>query len=309
MTTKNSRLIRLILNGKSAGNESVRSAVSTVRKAGHRVEVRVTWEFGDAARETVAAARDGAEVVVAGGGDGTVNEVVTGMMSVENPGDCALAILPLGTANDFATGCGIPIGDPLAALELAATGNSVAIDIGQVNDQYFVNVASGGFGAEVTVNTPPKMKKAIGGAAYALMGIATAARIAPHHCKVILPSGKSYEGDVFVMAVGNGRQCGGGQQVAPLAVLNDGLLDLMVVHDIDLLSFGNLINEWSHPDDETNKNISYAQLESFRIESQEPLPVNLDGEPVRAKIYDFRAVPNAVRLVLPSGAPLKTDHT
>ena len=131
-------------------------------------------------------------------------------MSTESPSKCAVAILPLGTANDFATGCGIPIGEPLAALKLASEGNAVPIDIGQANENYFVNVASGGFGAEVTTNTPPQLKKTIGGAAYAIMGIVTAANMTPHACTVTLPDGDTKTGDVFVLTIGNGRQCGGG---------------------------------------------------------------------------------------------------
>ena len=297
------RFVRVVLNGKSSGNEAVRAAVETVRAEGHQVEVRATWEFGDAARYAADAVQDGADVVVAGGGDGTVNEVVSGLMSTETPLKSALAILPLGTANDFATGCGIPIGDPLAALRLAATGDSFAIDIGQANERYFVNVASGGFGAEVTTQTPTQLKKALGGAAYAVTGIATAAKMTPHACTLKLPNGNSSSGDVFVLAIGNGRQSGGGQQVAPHAHINDGLLDLMVVHDVDLISFGNLVNEWIALGDESNQNISYAQLPSFRIECDELLQINLDGEPVHEKVYEFRAVHEAIRFVLPPNSP------
>ncbi|MGI9518554.1 MAG: lipid kinase YegS, partial [Pirellulaceae bacterium] len=305
MASTPSRFIRVVLNGKSAGNPQVRSAVSAVREAGHRVEVRVTWEYGDSVRYVAEAVKDGVDVIVAAGGDGTVNEVVTGMMATEEPVASALAIIPLGTANDFATGCGIPIGDPLAALQLAASGQAVAIDIGQANERYFVNVASGGFGAEVTTQTPPNLKKALGGAAYVVTGIATAAKMTPHRCTVTLPTGESREGAVFVLAVGNGRQAGGGQQLAPNAILNDGKLDLIAVHDVNLLSFGNLVNEWVSLGDASNQNVSYAQLESFRIECEEPLQVNLDGEPVREQVYEFRAIPKAIRLVLPkSGLPL-----
>jgi lipid kinase YegS len=224
-------------------------------------------------------------------------------MSTDCATQSALAILPLGTANDFATGCGIPIGDPLAALELAVNGNAIPVDIGQANENYFVNVASGGFGAEITTKTPPQLKKAIGGAAYAMMGIVSAPNMTPRSCTVRLPDGETINGDVFVLTVGNGRQCGGGHQVAPQALINDGLLDLMVVHDVGLLSFGSLVNEWISPGDESNQNVSYAQLPSFRIECEQPLQINLDGEPVREKVYEFRVLPNAIRLVLPGNSP------
>lgn len=298
------RFVRVVLNGKSSGNANVRAAVMAVRKLGHRVDVRVTWEFGDAARYAKEAAVDGADVVVAAGGDGSINEVVSGLMTLDHPRSVKLGIIPLGTANDFATGCGIPIGDPLAALRLAADGEATAIDIGQVNEQYFVNVASGGFGAEVTATTPPELKKALGGAAYALHGIATAATMTPRHCTLTLPNGQSHEGNVFILEVGNGRQCGGGQRVTPHALLDDGLLDLMVVHDVNLITFGDLVNQWVTLGDERNQNISYLQLESFKIECDEPLQINLDGEPVCERVYEFRAVPKAIRLILPPDSEL-----
>ena len=84
MKTDNQR-IRVILNGKSSGNIDVRSAVGKVRELGHQVEVRVTWEFGDAARYAADAVRDEVDVVVAAGGDGTVNEVVAGLMATDSP--------------------------------------------------------------------------------------------------------------------------------------------------------------------------------------------------------------------------------
>jgi len=298
------RSLRIVLNGKAAGDPALRVAVNEIRRQGHSLEVRVTWESGDAARYASEAVRDGVDVIVAAGGDGTVNEVVQGVLSTSNPSDSAVAVVPFGTANDFAAGCGIPLGDPLAALRLAATGSAVAIDVGKANDQYFVNVASGGFGAEVTAQTPPQLKKAIGGAAYSLMGLVTAAKMSPHHCRVTLPDGTTRQGNVLVMTVANGRQCGGGQQVAPRALLNDGLLDFTIVHDVDLNSFGQVLAELMTLGDESNEFVSYAQLSSLKIESDNDLQVNLDGEPVRASAYEFSILPQAIRFVLPPAAPV-----
>ncbi|TWT85127.1 putative lipid kinase YegS [Planctomycetes bacterium CA13] len=299
-----SRLMRLIINGKSAGDPELRSAVGELRDSGQPIEVRVTWEGGDAARYAAEAVRDGVDVIIAGGGDGTVNEVVGGILSTDKPNSAAVAVLPYGTANDFAAGCSIPIGNPLSALTLAATGNIVPIDVGRANDSYFVNIASGGFGAEVTANTPPELKKALGGTAYSLMGIVTAAKALPHHSRVTLPDGTSKSGDVLVMTAANGRQCGGGQQVAPKAYLNDGLLDFMIVHDVDMQSFGQVLSEILTLGDESNEYVSYAQLPSLRIECDNPFQVNLDGEPVRSKVFEFSVLPKAIRFVLPPNAPL-----
>src|SRR5438874_9508622 len=114
MNTKARRKrVQLILNGKVAANDALRAAVARQRKAGHRIQVRVTWEKGDA-RQFVSKA-DEMDVLVAAGGDGTLNEVLHGLMDLPEVTRPMLGIVPLGTANDFAAGCGIPR-DPAKAL-------------------------------------------------------------------------------------------------------------------------------------------------------------------------------------------------
>src|SRR5438270_62146 len=118
MTQQPGRSLHLIVNAKARDDESLRAAVEAVRGRGHRVEVRATDQVGDAERLAAEAARAGAETVVAVGGDGTLNEVVNGVARAAWPVRCAVGVVPLGTANDFAGGCQIPRNDPAAALDL-----------------------------------------------------------------------------------------------------------------------------------------------------------------------------------------------
>lgn len=297
------RSMRLVINGKAAGDPALRAAVKALREAGTPVEACVTWESGDAARFAAAAAHDGVDVVVAAGGDGTVSEVVNGLVRAGGAHKTAAAVVPYGTANDFATACGIARGEPLAALQLAATGSPRMIDVGQANDRYFVNVASGGFGAKVTAETPPQMKKVLGGAAYSLMGLVTAAKMTPYRGKLISPEGEQH-GSMILMAVGNGRLAGGGYPVAPRALLDDGLLDVMIIADVEPRDFGVLLGELMNLGDPANRFAIYRQLESFRIESEAPLHMNLDGEPVAETTFDFRTLPRRIRFILPEECPL-----
>lgn len=303
MQPANQRTVRLIVNGKAAGDSALRHAVHQVREEGTRIEVRVTWEAGDAARLVDEAVRDGVDVIAAAGGDGTVGEIVNGLMRLPNPAAAAVAVIPYGTANDFATGCGIAKGDPLSALRLAAHGEARAIDVGRANDRYFINVASGGFGARVTAETPTQMKKVLGGAAYSLVGLVTAAKMTPYHGRLIAPTGEAV-GDMLLMAVGNGRLAGGGYAVAPLARLDDGLLDVMVVLNSELSDVGVVLNELMSPTAKDNRFVVYRQLAAFRVETDVPLHVNLDGEPMLAAAIDFAVVPRAARFILPEHAPL-----
>ncbi len=158
----------LILNGKGANEPQLREAVNLLRDEGIDIHVRVTWEKGDAARFIDEALQLNVETVIAGGGDGTINEVATAL--VERGGKMALGILPLGTANDFATSVGIPQ-DLASALKLAIVGRDVPIDIARVNDKTgFINMATGGFGTRITTETPEKLKAALGGVSYLIHG-------------------------------------------------------------------------------------------------------------------------------------------
>ena len=112
--------IRILLNGKKAGLGPVRSAIFKARESGV-VEVRSTWEGSDVKRLVQEAIDEGCQRLVAGGGDGTVNEIADALLRLAADDRPELAILPLGTANDFATGCMIP-SEPLAALTLAQSG-------------------------------------------------------------------------------------------------------------------------------------------------------------------------------------------
>jgi diacylglycerol kinase family enzyme len=117
--------VRLILNDKKAGLQPVRDAVATLRRSGLALEVRVTWERGDMERLVAEAVAEGIDRIIAGGGDGSVNEMANGLMHLDHLDAAsrpAMAILPLGTAYDFATACRVPI-DPVATLRLAFEGS------------------------------------------------------------------------------------------------------------------------------------------------------------------------------------------
>jgi lipid kinase YegS len=293
------RRVRLIINGKAAGNDTLRAAVVDQRGVGHRIEVRVTWEKGDAQRFVSEAGK--VDLLIAAGGDGTLNEVVHGLMGLSTDARPVLGVVPLGTASDFATACGIPR-DPEKALALCMEGEAVPIDVGKANDYWFVNAASAGFGAQVTATTSPDLKRLLGPTAYTVMGAILAMNVHQYHGKLTLPD-REVTGPGPVAIVGNGRQTGGGFQVAPRALIDDGLLDVLVVRHIPataLLSAARELQQLS-PDGEY---ISYWQTPWAEVHSEEVIPVNLDGEPVRLSSVRYEAVPRAIRLVVPPNCPL-----
>jgi len=295
--------VHLILNGKVAGNDAIRAAVARQRAAGHRIEVRVTWEMGDARRfASEAGERD---LVVAAGGDGTLNEVLHGLMDLSEAARPILGIVPLGTANDFATGCGIPR-DPAKALALCLRGEPVPIDIGKANDNWFINAASSGFGAQITATTSPELKRLLGPAAYTVMGAILAINLHHYQGKLSLPD-REITGSGPVAIVGNGRQTGGGIQVAPHARIDDGLLDVLVVRQISptaLLAAARELQQL-RPD---GQYISYWQTPWLEVHPEEAIPVNLDGEPLRFSTVRYEAVPKAVQLIVPPNCRLLSQR-
>jgi lipid kinase YegS len=262
--------------------------------------VRVTWEYGDGLRYVEEAAKRQVGCVIAGGGDGTVNEVAHGLALIDGKQRPALGILPLGTANDFATACLIPE-DPLGALTLSLTASPLAVDLVRANDRYFLNVASAGFGAAVTSDTPVELKNFLGGGAYTLVGVLKVLNFTPYPVRL---RGENYEfhGDAVIGAVCNGRQAGGGQVMAPGAVINDGLFDVRIVRSFPLTAMNQVITEMLNPSPhgEFVNAFQSSWLEAF---VDEPVPVNLDGEPYRSRSTRFDILPGFIRLALPTDCP------
>jgi lipid kinase YegS len=299
-----SKKVQLILNGKAEGNDALKTAVARQRAIAHTIEVRVTSEKGDARR--LVAETGEVDLLIAAGGDGTLNEVIHGLMDLSDIARPVFGVVPLGTANDFATSCGIPH-DPEQALALCMEGKEVPVDVGKANEHWFLNAASIGFGAEITATTPPELKRVLGPAAYAVMGAILATNLHHYKGKLILPD-REITGRGPVAIVGNGRQAGGGVQVTPRACIDDGLLDVLVVREIPalaLLAAARELQELS-PDGEY---ISYWQTPWAEVHTEEAIPVNLDGEPVRFSSVRYEAVSNALRLIVPPNCPLlSTQH-
>lgn len=300
---------RLILNGKSAGNDELREAVGHWRGQGVQLEVRVTWEEGDAERYVAEAIDQGVDVIVAAGGDGTLSAVAETLAHRGEPADTlpSLALVPMGTANDFATSAGIPT-DPEEAFALITRVSARPIDLLRVDADamrwWCANLASGGFGTQVTVETDAGLKKMLGGLAYVITGIAKLGRIEPITARLTGPD-FAWEGGFIALGIGNGRQAGGGQQLCPQALIDDGLLDLTVVPELDgevAATLGQMLTGGKEAALERVAN--RAQLPWLQIDAPQALTLNLDGEPVQAQRFRIDCVAGRVRMHLPADCEL-----
>lgn len=300
---------RLILNGKSTGNAELREAVHALRERRATLEVRVTWEEGDAERYVAEAIAHGVETIIAAGGDGTLSEVAETLAHRDEDADAlpSLGLVPLGTANDFATAAEIP-DDPEQALALIEHEPPRPVDLLRIDADgerwWCANVASGGFGTEVTVDTDEGLKKMLGGLAYLVTGISRLGRIEPIQARVRAP-GFDWEGGFIALGVGNGRQAGGGQVLCPDAHIDDGLLDLTLIPELSgevASTFTALVTGGKRG--ALEQVAERVQAPWVEIEAAQPLTLNLDGEPVRARRFRIDCVPGRVRLHLPLDSPL-----
>ena len=300
---------RLILNGKAAGDPILREAIQHMRTQGVDLSVRVTWESGDTERVMAEALADRVDTVVAAGGDGTLSGVAAALAqcaddAIRLP---SLALVPMGTANDFAVAAGIPE-EPGEALALVSRTAAQPIDLLHIDcdgkTHWCANLASGGFGTKVTVETDEGLKKMLGGLAYLITGIAKLGRIDPIQARILGP-GFEWQGEFIALGIGNGRQAGAGQVLCPDALIDDGLLDLTIVPQLTgevAHTIGTLI---SHGKRSALDRVAVReQLPWVEIQAQVPLTLNLDGEPRAAQRFLISCVPSRVRMHLPPGCPL-----
>ncbi len=259
------------------GLEVLRQEVEGLRAEGHEVRPRLTFEGGDAPRFARSAADWGAELLIAAGGDGTINGVVNGALEADWRG--RLGIIPMGTANDFAVGLDLPQTIP-EAMAVAVGGTPREVDVARLNDRYFVNVSTGGFGATATEETASDAKRLLGPWAYLITGVKKFPELRPSRARFVSPEGEVYAGDVMLFAVGNAKRTGGGSMLTPRAEFADGKLDVMIVPGLPRMDFVALLPDLRAGTHVDNPDVLYLQTEWLEVTAEEDLSVNVDGEPV-----------------------------
>ncbi|NNA56495.1 MULTISPECIES: lipid kinase YegS [Pseudomonas] len=287
----------LILHGKQALNEAVRAAVEGKRKQGWELAVRLTWEAGDAQRLVHEGLAAGYKQIIAGGGDGTLRDIAEALAAHSH--QASLVLLPLGTANDFSRAAGIPL-EPAEALELLDVPPR-NIDLGAVGEQIFLNMATGGFGSQVTANTSEDLKKVLGGAAYLFTGLSRFSELHAAYGELQGPD-FHWSGELLALGIGNGRQAGGGHELCPQALADDGLLDISILPAPQEL-VGTLKSLLSDGFGLDNMFVR-ARLPWVEIKVAEGLSINLDGEPLEGDSLRFEARPGALQVHLPEHSPL-----
>ncbi|GAA0430072.1 diacylglycerol kinase [Lentibacillus halophilus] len=268
---------RIIYNPTS-GRESFKRELPTVLErlevAGFETSAHATVCEGNASRAARLAAERQFDLVIAVGGDGTINEVVNGMAEQEyRP---KLGIIPTGTTNDFARALWIPR-DIEKAVDVILSGQSMPMDIGRVNDQYFMNMAGGGKLTELTYEVPSKLKTMLGQLAYYMKGIEMLPSLKPTHARIEY-DGTVIEEDIMLFLVSNTNSVAGFEKLVPDAKLDDGYFDLLILKEMNLAEFVRIATLAQRGSHLTNRKIIYTQAEYINVETDDDMQLNIDGE-------------------------------
>ena len=291
----------LVILNPAAGTADDRSPIDAARHAlsdaGHRVEVRETTRQGDAERLAREAVESGTAIVVAAGGDGTLNEVVNGIASVDQAlSTCALGLLPLGTGNDFARSIGIRDRD--VAVAALGAGATRAIDLISLDQRVFLNASAGGFTAETSAYVTSGLKQAVGPLAYLIGGARAVLEYEPVGVRVEA-DGHMIETDLQLFAVCNGAYIGGGHLLAPTALPDDGAMEVCVVRAASTMDFLTLLPRLSSGDHVDDEDVAYFRTREVSMTFSRPIRINTDGEVFEASRCRYRMHAGAVRMLAP----------
>jgi YegS/Rv2252/BmrU family lipid kinase len=279
--------VLIILNRVSRKKELFTSQIHPPLKARFNPEIRETQYAGHAESLAAEGIRDGFDVILSAGGDGTMHQVVNGIMA-QDKALPTVGLIPLGSGNDLARSLGIStdVTRIISQIERRSV-RDVDVGIANVHDgsgnpvtRYFINECSMGMGPEVVRRVNKTSHRGMAaGLMYTSAIIATFLRLRPEKISV-KSDGFRWSGKSRVMAIANGRSFGHGNYIAPRAKMDDGLLDVFVAGNPPLLRFLLLLQALKRPRESRNKYLSYSQTVRAEVFGDRPLPVEADGEPI-----------------------------
>lgn len=237
--------------------------------------------------------REGMDLVIVCGGDGTINAAARGVIEAGLP----MGILPLGTANDLARTLAIP-NDLNAAADIIAAGYTRRIDVGEVNGHPFFNVASIGLSADLARGLTRETKRRWGRMGYAVAALKVLTRARPFHATIISKNGE-VRVKTLQIAVGNGRHYGGGNIVERSAAIDDKHLDLYSLELGNVWKLALMVRSFRAGEHGAWQEVRTDRCTEFEIRTRRPRPINTDGELVTFTPARFVVLPDAVDVFAP----------
>ena len=287
------RALLLVNRYARRGQQQLDEAVTQLKSLRFELE-EVSIDHPDRLPEIIRDYRETVDLVIIGGGDGTLNAAVEGLVDTHLP----LGILPLGTANDLARTLGIPATLP-EACQIIAAGKMHPIDLGWVNGKYFFNVASLGLSVQITRKLTKEVKQRWGVFAYAATAMQALWTSRRFHAEIQMEGGRSQEVRTIQIAVGNGRYYGGGMTVAEDAAIDDQRLDLYsleVKHWWQMLA---LLPAMRRGSQGMSPWVQTWQGKEFHVHTRRPRSINTDGEITTSTPAHFRVIPKAISVFVP----------
>ena len=275
---KRCRIIYNPTSGREAMKNNLVDILNILERAGYETSAYATTpEPNSAKNEAERAAKAGFNLIVAAGGDGTINEVVNGIAPLKHRPK--LGIIPAGTTNDYARALKIPREDPIGAAKVIAKGQTVKMDIGEAGENWFVNIAAGGLLTELTYGVPSQVKSLFGYLAYLVKGAELLPRIKPIRMHLEYDGG-TYDGKASMFFLALTNSVGGFEQIVPDASLDDGKFTLIVVKTSSLIEILQLItmvlNGGRHVNDPRILYVKTSKLVAKPVD--EKMMINVDGE-------------------------------
>ena len=287
----------LVVHNLSAGQrdrgDEIASAVSRLADAGWNVDIAPPAEGSETQRIIRQAVRDGLDVVVAAGGDGTVNVAIQALAGQA----ATLGVIPTGTGNVWAKEMGIPL-DVRKATEVLLRGWTAVTDLGWANGRYFLSIAGIGFDASVTRVLKPATKRRLGLVAYIIAGVAEALKLRGEEA-TIFAEGRSVRRRILMVAVSNTRLYGGVLKMAPDAFVDDGLLDVSVFRGRGFQATARHAIKTLLGIHRKDPEVEFFQTSRLRLESRLELPVQLDGDYFGTTPVEIRVAPRALKVIIP----------
>ncbi|SDK21756.1 diacylglycerol/lipid kinase family protein [Natronincola ferrireducens] len=293
--------IQIICNpnaGRQILQKSLPKLINTLQNQKNiRVDINYTTKALDAKNMAIEGCHQEYDLIITVGGDGTVNEVVNGIMvSDRKP---KLAIYPAGTVNDFGNYLKIP-----KSVENFSTmilkGNTTKVDVGLARERYFLNVAAAGLLPEVAHRVSSEAKTVLGKFAYYIEGIKEFSKLRFKPMKITLKhNGREEEKEILFFILANSPSVGGFKYVAPQAKINDGHLDLLIVENNQLMDVAGIFlkalmgNHTNHP------GLQYIQVQEFTIHTEGIVDLDLDGELGGRLPANFSVKKHGIEVIIP----------
>jgi diacylglycerol kinase (ATP) len=297
--------VRVVTNPNAGSAEAwpaIREAIGTLGD----VEVIETREPDDAAQIAARAVRDRIDLIIAAGGDGTVNQVVNGMLRDAQAGNIAtrLGIIPLGTGNDLARTLNVPL-EPAAAIETLRAGRTQMLDAFKAKwadeERYAINAAAGGFTGQMNEAITDEIKTRWGPLAYVRGALNVIPDLTQYKTCVRYDGKAKQPVHALNIIVANGRTAGGGTMVAPDADPSDGLLDVVIVRTGTTLELAGVAARLLAGDYTNSDVVTHERAVRVEVESTPGMWFNIDGELITNEPIAFTIVPRAIECIVGTG--------